>query len=95
MAININVKPILEKLAANGITLVWLQDPVTKLPSVSLSNLVIATILLILSIMSNYFVCLKGLDGQLAFNYFLASATLYFSRKISINGKTASSEKVE
>ena len=95
MAININIKPILEKLAGNGITLVWLQDPITKLPSVSLSNLVIAMVLLILSVMSNYFACLKGLNGDLAFNYFMASAALYFSRKISINGKTASSEKVE
>lgn len=95
MNININIKPVLEKLVSNGLSLMWVRDPITKLPSVSLSNLLLSIVFVVLSILSNYFSCLKGLDGNLALNYFLASAALYFGRKISIGSKTASSEKTE
>lgn len=95
MNINLNIKPVLEKLVANGFSLMWVQDPITKLPSVSLTNLLISIVFVILSILSNYFVCLKGLNSDLAFNYFMTSAALYFGRKISIGGKNANSEKSE
>ena len=93
--IQIDVKSFLKKLTDNGIVLAWVQDPVTKLPSVSLSNLILSILLVLIGIFSNYFVFLKGVNADLCFNYFMVSAGLYFGRKISFGSKSTTNDKVE
>jgi hypothetical protein len=88
-----NIQDLINKLKTNGIPVICFSFKGE--PSVSLTILIISVFLLILGILSNYFVFLKGINGDLAFNFFMASAALYFSRKLSVNGKTASSEKQE
>lgn len=93
--VQIDVKSVLKKLADNGIVLAWVQDPVTKLPSVSLSNLILSILFVIVGILSNYFVFLKGVNASLCFDYFMISAGLYFGRKISFGSKSVTNDKVE
>jgi hypothetical protein len=91
----LNIKPFLDTLKNNGISLVWIQDPISKLPSVSLSNLVLSIILVDIGLFSNYFTIFKGISFSDCFSYFIASVSFYTARKFSFGSKTANSEKVE
>lgn len=75
------------------IKLAYIQDPISKLPSVSLTNLVISLIFLLVAGGLDLAGKVKG--TSIALEYFGVSAALYFSRRININGKgfTAESEQ--
>jgi hypothetical protein len=71
----------------------WVQDPVQKSPSVSLTILVVtfllvagATVLHMLGKVSH---------TSAVVELFYSAAALYFGRRMSINGKSFSSEKAE
>lgn len=90
-----SVKDFIKKLQSQGLPIILLQDPKTKEPSLSFTLVVLAAIYCAMGIFSNYFVFLKGINVEAAFNFFLASASLYWGRKLSLNGKSANSEKQE
>jgi len=89
------IKKFINKLQKSGLPLLWIKDPISKLPSVSLSILLLSVVLVLLGVLSNFFVFLKGINVDAAFNFFLVSAGLYFGRKLSFNGKSIDNEKEE
>jgi hypothetical protein len=73
----------------------FIQDPITKQPSVSLTNLVVSIILLLVATGLDLAGKVKG--TSIVLEYFGVSSALYFSRRININGRefTSESEKKE
>jgi len=71
----------------------FVQDPITKLPSVSLSNLVISILFLLIAAGLDLAGKVKG--TSIALEYFGVSAALYFSRRINVNGRDFSAEREE
>jgi len=68
----------------------FVQDPITKKPSVSLTNLFISTIFLLVA--ASLDLTGKVEDTSIALEYFGVSSALYFSRRINLNGREFSSE---
>lgn len=66
------------------------QDPLTKQPSVSLTNLVVSILLLLIATGLDLAGKVKG--TSIVLEYFGVSSALYFSRRININGREFSSE---
>lgn len=71
----------------------FVQDPISKLPSVSLTNLVISTIFLLVAAGLDLAGKVKG--TSIALEYFGVSAALYFSRRINLNGRSFTAESEE
>lgn len=69
----------------------WVIDPNTKLPSVSLTNLFIATLFLIVA--ASLHLAGKVETTSIAIEYFGISSALYFGRRINIGKKEFSSSK--
>jgi len=68
----------------------FIQDPITKKPSVSLTNLAISTLFLLVA--ASLDLAGKVKDTSIALEYFGVSSALYFSRRINLNGREFSSE---
>jgi hypothetical protein len=75
------------------IKLAYIQDPITKQPSVSLTNLTISTVFLLVAAGLDLAGKVKG--TSIALEYFGVSAALYFSRRINVNGKSFTAESEE
>jgi hypothetical protein len=75
------------------IKLAYIQDPITKQPSVSLTNLTISTLLLLVA--AGLDLAGKVKSTSIALEYFGVSAALYFSRRINVNGKSFTAESEE
>lgn len=75
------------------IKLAFIQDPITKLPSVSLTNLVISTLFLLIAASLDLAGKVKG--TSIALEYFGVSSALYFSRRINLNGRSFTAESEE
>jgi hypothetical protein len=75
------------------IKLAYIQDPITKQPSVSLTNLVISLVFLLVAGGLDLAGKVKG--TSIALEYFGVSAALYFSRRINVNGKSFTAEREE
>lgn len=71
----------------------FIQDPITKLPSVSLTNLIISILFLLVAAGLDLAGKVKG--TSIALEYFGVSAALYFSRRINVNGREMSAEREE
>ena len=71
--------------AANGLPLIWIRDPVTKIPSVSLTLMVMTFVCCILGLINTIAKSkwLGDLDETSAFNLFMATTGLYFGRKLT------------
>lgn len=70
--------------------LAFIQDPITKLPSVSLTNLVISILFLLVAASLDLAGKVKG--TSIALEYFGVSSALYFSRRINVNGRSFTAE---
>lgn len=70
--------------------ILWIVDPKTKEPSVSLTNLVLAIVFLLTAGALN----LAGVvqTTSIALEYFGLASALYFGRRMNINGKTYDSQ---
>lgn len=71
----------------------FVQDPITKVPSVSLTNLVLSIIFLLVAAALDLAGKVKG--TSVALEYFGVSSALYFSRRINLNGRSFSAESEE
>ena len=76
-------KLFLNKLTNLGIPLMWIRDPITKLPSDSLTFLVISFSFIILALISKFTSIVTGIDVQTALSLFYANSALYFGRRLS------------
>ena len=80
---NEKIKKFILTLNEKGIPLPMLRDPFTKIPSVSLTMLVISFNIVLFGLIGKSAKMLDGVDLQQAIYWFGICAGLYFGRKIS------------
>ena len=71
----------------------FIEDPISKKPSVSLTNLIISIVLLLVATGLDLAGKVKG--TSIALEYFGVSSALYFSRRINLNGRSFTAESEE
>jgi len=74
---------IIKNLQDKGVPILVIRDPLTKLPSVSLTLMVIAFFFVSFSVINSYFGWLKIPTDDGAMELFLVTAGLYFGRSLS------------
>jgi len=77
------LKELIKELQDKGATLVFLRDPITKLPSVSLSLLIISFILSIFALINKFAKVVDGVDVENTLQLLIICASLYFGRSLS------------
>lgn len=75
------------------IKLAWVEDPITKKVSVSLTNFVLSLVFLLVAGVLNLMG--KTKDTSIATEYFGISSALYFGRRINLKGNKYDAEKTE
>lgn len=70
-----------------GIAVPVFRDPVTQLPSVSFTLVVVSTFFVCLGLLNSIADLFKGVDMQSALYWSGMTYALYFGRKVSGNGK--------
>lgn len=83
------IKQKIQELQEKGFPIVFFRDPLTKLPSVSLTLLLIAFALSIFSLINKFAKIVDGVDVDNTLELLIVTASLYFGRSISkkINSK--------
>lgn len=89
---NENIKKLIEQLVDKGIRVPVIQDPVTKLPSVSLTLVVISAGFVMFGLFNKVAQIVHGVDMDSALSFFYSSSALYFGRSFA-GGKTPTLEK--
>jgi hypothetical protein len=77
------IKQKLQELQEKGLPIVFLRDPLTKLPSVSLTLLLIAFALSVFSLINKFAKIVDGVDVDNTLELLIVTASLYFGRSIS------------
>lgn len=73
----------MEEYQRGGIPLVFIKDPVTKEPSVSLSLLLVAFVLNLFSLINKFAKLFEGVDIENSLQLLIVCASLYFGRSLS------------
>jgi ABC-type bacteriocin/lantibiotic exporter with double-glycine peptidase domain len=83
------LKEHIKKLQEQGIPLLFVRDPLTKQPSVSLTLLIISFFLSIFSLINKFAKIVEGVDVDNTLELLVVCASLYFGRSLSkkINDK--------
>ena len=77
------LKQKIQELQEKGIPLVFVKDPLTKTPSVSLTLLIISFILSIFSLINKFAKIVDGVDVDNTLELLVVCASLYFGRSLS------------
>lgn len=85
------IKAFIAKLSEQGIVLPMIQDPKTKIPSVSLTMMIVSFNVVLLGLIGKSAGFLGGVDLQQAIYWFMITSGLYFGR--SLTYKDAKQEK--
>lgn len=73
----------LKELQEQGVPVVFIKDPITKLPSVSLTLLVLSFTLCIFSLINKFAKIVDGVDIDNSLELLVICASLYFGRSLS------------
>ena len=74
------LKQIADFLTKRGVPLFYLRDPITKLPSVSLTMLGIAFVLSVVSLINKFAKLTDGMDVENTLQLLIICASLYVGR---------------
>lgn len=77
------IKQKIKELQDQGFPVIFLRDPITKQPSVSLSLLIISFILSLLSLLNKFAKVVEGVDVENTLQLLIICASLYFGRSLS------------
>jgi len=77
------IKAKLKELQDQGLPIVFLRDPVTKVPSESLTLLIISFTLCLLSLLNKFAKVVDGVDIENTLELLIICASLYFGRSLS------------
>jgi hypothetical protein len=77
------LKLLLERYQKEGIPLVFVKDPVTKKPSVSLTLLLISFTINLFSLINKFAKLAEGVDTENSLQLLIVCASLYFGRSLS------------
>jgi hypothetical protein len=81
------IKELLNKANSKGIPVPLIKDPATGVASVSLTLVVMSATYVQIGLLNSLAQVFKGIDMQSALYFFGTSCALYFSRKVSGDGK--------
>lgn len=87
------LKQIADFLTKKGIPLAVFRDPVSQLPSVSLTMLVVSFTLCVVSLINKFAKLTDGMDVENTLQLLIICASLYFGR--SLSKKMENSDKKE
>jgi len=82
------LKDLLEKLNSKGFPLPVLKDPLSQLPSVSLTLTFISFNIVVIGLIGKISGYLGGIDLDQSIVLFGVCASLYWSRRVGVKGKT-------
>jgi hypothetical protein len=77
------IKKKLKELQDTGFPIIFARDPLTKLPSVSLTLLLIAFCLTVFSLINKFTKIVDGVDVDNTLELLIVCASLYFGRAFS------------
>jgi hypothetical protein len=77
------IKILISKLQKEGIPLIFVRDPIRKLPSVSLTLLLISFIVSLFSLINKFAKIVEGVDVDNSLELLIICASLYFGRSLS------------
>lgn len=86
------IKEMIKQLQDNGLPIFFIQDPLTKKPSVSLTMVVVSFTLYVLAIINKFANFLDGVNLDGGLELLITSCSLYFGRSLS---KSVTKEKGE
>jgi hypothetical protein len=67
----------------NGVVLLFVRDPVSKQPSVSLTLLIVSFTLTVLSLLNKFAKIVDGVDVDNTLELLIITSSLYFGRSLS------------
>lgn len=77
------LKELIKKLQEKGLPLVFLRDPISKSPSVSLTLLIVSFLLSIFSLINKFAKIVDGVDVDNTLELLVITSSLYFGRSLS------------
>lgn len=77
------IKILISKLQKEGIPLVFIRDPIRKLPSVSLTLLLISFSVSLFALINKFAKIVEGVDVDNSLELLIICASLYFGRSLS------------
>lgn len=77
------IKLIVSKLQKEGIPLIFVRDPIRKLPSVSLTLLLISFSVSLFALVNKFAKIVEGVDVDNSLELLIICASLYFGRSLS------------
>jgi ABC-type bacteriocin/lantibiotic exporter with double-glycine peptidase domain len=77
------IKKKIQELQEQGVPLLFVKDPVSKQPSVSLTLLLVAFLLSIFSLINKFAKVVDGVDVENTLQLLIICASLYFGRSLS------------
>lgn len=82
-----SIRELILKLQQNGIPLLFFRDPIRKVPSVSLTLLLISFMLNIFSVVNKFAKIVDGVDSENTLQLLIVCSSLYFGRTVSSTKK--------
>lgn len=77
------LKELILKLQKDGIPLIFVRDPIRKVPSVSLSLLLISFTMTLFALVNKFAKIVEGVDVDNSLELLIICASLYFGRLLS------------
>jgi hypothetical protein len=77
------LQSLITKLQKEGIPLVFVRDPITKVPSVSLTLLLLSFSISLFALINKFAKIVEGVDVDNSLELLIICASLYFGRSIS------------
>lgn len=77
------LKQLIKELQDRGIPVIFLRDPITKQPSVSLSLLIVSFLLSIFALINKFAKIVDGVDVDNTLELLIITSSLYFGRSLS------------
>ena len=87
------LKAKLKEIQEQGLYIVFLKDPITKQPSVTLSLLITSAIIVITGLLQKPSKLIGGIDIENSLSFFYACAGIYLGRKITGNKVTIDTQQ--
>jgi hypothetical protein len=87
------LKAKLKEIQEQGLYIVFLKDPITKQPSVTLSLLITSAIIVITGLLQKPSKLIGGIDIENSLSFFYACAGIYLGRKITGNKVTIDNQQ--
>lgn len=84
---------IINDLKDKGIPLLFVKDPISKLPSVSLTMLVVSFTLTVLSLLNKVAKIFEGVDIDNTLELLIITSSLYFGRALTRGNTSTNIEK--